>query len=172
MSAVDADATTEVVERRMAELMPDIFRYFYRRLPVREDAADAAAETLLTLWRKRGQLPDDPDEARRYAYGVAARVLLNSRRGARRREALRVQIESAVPVVDPGGLPDMDLRAALSQLPAADRELVLLVAWEGLGVAEAGRVLGLRPSAARARYSRARGRLRGLLDSSVSSRGR
>lgn len=154
------------VEREFTALMPDLFRYFYRRLPDREDAADAAAETLLVLWKKRSHLPDGVEAMRRYAYGVAGKVLLNARRGARRREALRSQIERSVPALVSEGLPDIDLRAALNQLDPADRELVLLVAWEGFSVAAASQVLNLRADAARARYSRARARLRALLDKS------
>ena len=154
-------------ERVIAEIAPDILRYFHRRIENREDAADAASETLLVLWRKRRQLPTDPQEVRRYAFSIAGNVLQNTRRGARRRAALRTQVEKLITgasVRDP--LPDIDLRRALAELAASDRELVLLVAWEGLSVAEAGRVLHLRPDAARARYSRARARLRSLLGGS------
>jgi RNA polymerase sigma-70 factor (ECF subfamily) len=164
MSAITEKSVAVDIEHRFVALMPDLFRYFYRRLPGREDAADAAAETLLILWRKHHLLPDDAEDARRYAFGVANRVLLNSRRGARRREALRVHIESSIrTVVSDDSFPDVDLRNALNELRPLDRELVLLVAWEGFGVAGAGRILGLRPDAARARYSRARARLRELL---------
>ena len=44
--------------------------------------------------------------------------------------------------------------------------VLLLVAWEGFGVGEAGAVLGISDQAARARYSRARTRLRRTLGGS------
>ncbi len=59
--------------------------------------------------------------------------------------------------------PDPGLREALLRLPERDRELLLLVAWEGLGVAEAGAVLGLSTATARKRYSRLRQRTRAEL---------
>jgi RNA polymerase sigma-70 factor (ECF subfamily) len=50
------------------------------------------------------------------------------------------------------------LRTALDGLAAADRELLLLVAWEGLTPAEAAAALGISPVAARSRLHRARKR--------------
>lgn len=124
----------------------------------------ALSETLVVLWRKSPQLPAAKEDQRKYAFGIARRVLAATRRGrlthAALGEALREQLllqEQGDVVVDDA------LESALRVLPAKDRELVLLVAWEGFGVAEAGSILGLRPDASRARYSRARARLRTLL---------
>ena len=44
----------------------------------------------------------------------------------------------------------------LDDLPARDRELLLLVAWAGLSYAEAGQALGLSESAIRSRLHRIR----------------
>ncbi|MGI8803161.1 MAG: sigma factor-like helix-turn-helix DNA-binding protein [Solirubrobacteraceae bacterium] len=49
-------------------------------------------------------------------------------------------------------------------LAEADREALLLVAWEGLEIADAARVLGCRPATLRMRLHRARRRLALLLD--------
>ena len=57
-----------------------------------------------------------------------------------------------------------DLRRALHQLTEAERELLLLVAWEGLTPAEAGEALGLTAVAARSRLHRARARAQAALD--------
>ena len=54
--------------------------------------------------------------------------------------------------------------AALHQLPEVDRELVTLVAWDGLSPAEAATVLGLGAATVRVRLHRARKRLRASLD--------
>jgi RNA polymerase sigma-70 factor (ECF subfamily) len=56
------------------------------------------------------------------------------------------------------------LRAALGALSEADRELLLLVAWEGLTAAEAAAVLGIGKVAARSRLHRARQRALAALD--------
>ena len=150
------------LETHLRDLMPDLLRYFVRRLDDREDAADALSETLIVLWRKQRSLPTDEEGIRRYAFGVARNVLAAARRGRVKHrviaDALALELAVASDVDT-----DPDLEAALQKLPERDRELVLLVAWEGFGVAEAGAVLGLKPDAARARYSRARARLREIL---------
>ncbi len=164
-----SDETTTVradealLDAVLRALMPELLAYFVRRLDDREDAADALSETLLVLWRRRSALPEAEEDRRRYAYGVARNVLAASRRGRLRRREIsdRLHLE-LVDRVAPEPL-DPDLRTALASLPEHDRELVLLVAWEGFGVADAGALLGLRAEAARARYSRARGRLRAAL---------
>ncbi|TPW77707.1 RNA polymerase sigma factor [Schumannella soli] len=157
VAAVDPDALAR-------ELIPELLSYFVRRLDDPEDAADAVSETLVVIWRRRRHLPNEPDAARAWSYGVARKVLANARRGRLRRDAAseRLRERLAEEIVDVA--PDLDLRRALESLSLADRDLVLLVAWEGFGVAEAGATLGLRPDAARARYSRARARLRDVLD--------
>jgi RNA polymerase sigma-70 factor, ECF subfamily len=52
------------------------------------------------------------------------------------------------------------VRTALAALPAGDRELLTLVAWEGLTPAEAADVVGIGDAAARKRLQRARERFR------------
>ncbi len=51
------------------------------------------------------------------------------------------------------------LRTALAELPAAERELLLLVAWENLTPTEAAQVLGIPAGTARSRLHRARQRM-------------
>jgi RNA polymerase sigma-70 factor, ECF subfamily len=57
------------------------------------------------------------------------------------------------------GVTDPVLAAALARLNDADRELLLLIAWEALSPAEAAAVLGIKPATARVRLLRARRRL-------------
>ena len=54
---------------------------------------------------------------------------------------------------------DPALLAALARLSEPDRELLLLIAWDGLSPAEAATVLAVKPATARVRLSRARRRL-------------
>jgi RNA polymerase sigma-70 factor (ECF subfamily) len=58
---------------------------------------------------------------------------------------------------------------ALGRLSADDRELVTLIAWEGLTPAEAATVLGLSSGTARVRLHRARTRLRAALSTAVQT---
>jgi len=72
-------------------------------------------------------------------------------------------VEPSVPAPELHDL-DPQLDAALRSLSPADREALLLVAWEDLAPTQAARVLGLKPTAFRVRLLRARRRLRAALD--------
>jgi RNA polymerase sigma-70 factor (ECF subfamily) len=68
----------------------------------------------------------------------------------------------ATPRLDDGvlaGLSDAALAGALARLSEADRELLLLIAWDGLSPAEAATIIGVKPATARVRLLRARRRL-------------
>lgn len=165
-SRTEREATVVRIDALVRDLVPDLLGYFVNRLDERDDAADAVADTLLVLWRRARSVPAEREDARRYAFGVARRVLLAHRRGRQRRNALadRLRIATREAIVAAPAA-DLELRDALSALSDKDREIVLLVAWDGFSVADAGRIVGLKPDAARARYSRARARLRDTLAS-------
>ncbi len=150
-----------------------------------DDARDVVAETFLVAWRRFGEAPGDAQLP--WLYGVARRVLANQRRAAGRRAALVDRLGTqAAPgaaysgTVDGDGAGETDatargcltpvvagdgaLAAALARLGEADREVLLLVAWEGLDTADAARALDCRPATLRMRLHRARGRLGALLD--------
>jgi RNA polymerase sigma-70 factor (ECF subfamily) len=58
------------------------------------------------------------------------------------------------------------VRHAIDGLGDADREIIVLQAFEGLNSSESAQVLGIEPAAARKRYGRALLRIRRLLDES------
>lgn len=60
-----------------------------------------------------------------------------------------------------------DLHAALTRLPEIDREIVRLIGWEQLTIAEAAHVLACTRTAAKVRLHRARRRLAALLTAPV-----
>jgi RNA polymerase sigma-70 factor (ECF subfamily) len=149
------------VEDFMRSVADELLAYFARRVSPSEDAADCLSETLLVLWRRREALPQAHDERRAWTYGVAHRVLASHRRNGIRQLALtgRLRDELRSQPIAPQSQDDSAI-AALAALSSRDRELVTLVVWDGLTIAEAGAVIGIRPDAARARYSRARRNLR------------
>jgi RNA polymerase sigma-70 factor (ECF subfamily) len=158
----------ELAEQRFARLYREhgreILGYALRRCPDYEDAADAVAETFLAAWRR---LPEVPlgEEGRLWLFGTARLVVANQRRGERRRnrltEQLRAELRHQLPSQPPGD--PSGIFAALKALDEADRELLMLVGWEDLTPAQAARVLGITPLAARSRLHRARRRLRAQL---------
>lgn len=161
--AADTIAPTATFEDDIRSLMPALFAYFLRRVRPQEDAADCLSETLVVLWRRRADLPADPDAQRAWTFGIARGVLANQRRGRTRRTQLADRLRGEVAVQVRNTAEPSDLHEALDALPERDRELVALIVWDGFGVAEAGGLLGLKADAARARYSRARKRLRETL---------
>jgi RNA polymerase sigma-70 factor (ECF subfamily) len=95
---------------------------------------------------------------------VARNVLGTHIRGARRGRALRLRLATEwVDAVAPSGPAD-GVRAALAALHPRDREVLMLIGWEGLTPDQAARVLGQSPATFRVRLHRARARLRKLLD--------
>jgi len=135
--------------------------YFARRTRS-QDVEDLAAETFAVAWRK---LPRRVEHPLPWLYAVAGRVLANHRRKVAR-VAPRV---AAVGSADPAELVlgDRGLARAFARLNERDREAICLVAWEGLSAADAARTAGCSAATFHVRLSRARTRLRRLLDADV-----
>lgn len=140
-----------------------ILAYAARRTPNIDDAADIVAETFVVAWRRLDDIPDG-EQARPWLYGVARRVLANHHRGMRRRRRLDERLATVVP--DPAGArapdtdgPDRDeIAAAFDTLSDRDRELLTLLAWDGLDRDQIATVLGCSPATVRVRLHRARKR--------------
>jgi RNA polymerase sigma-70 factor (ECF subfamily) len=119
-----------------------------------DEADDVLAETFLTAWRRRGDVP--ADDALPWLYAVAGNVVRNRRRSERRRIALRMRMTESAPATEE---PDPRLREALARLKPIDREALLLTAWEDLPIERAARAAGCSRATFHVRLHRARGRL-------------
>jgi len=145
---------------------------FLLRLAGRRDVAeDLHQEVWLSIARHATRLAPDTDLAA-WIFTVARNRFRSSSR--RRAEPLAArapeeQLAGAPPSEDPGC---RDLERALASLPEPYRELLLLVAIEGLDTARAAAVLAIRPDAARQRLARARAALAELVDAQGRSSGR
>lgn len=150
-----------------------LLNYFQRRLSNPADAAEAFGELLLTAWRSRRRMPIGEEAARMWLYGVARNVLRNTNRTLARRSAA-VQLfkeQLAVSVVPTSDPIHGELQDAITALPSEDGELVRLVYWDGLTSHEAAQLLGINPSTARSRLSRAREAIRATIESNSESVG-
>jgi RNA polymerase sigma-70 factor (ECF subfamily) len=134
-------------------------RYALREVPAHL-ANDVVAETFLTTWRR---LDEVPDPALPWLLGVARRVVANQRRGEQRRERLRLAAadQAGDQARNPAdALAERDaVRTALGRLSQSDRELLMLIGWDGLTVRQAAVVLGTTAGATSVRLHRARRRL-------------
>jgi RNA polymerase sigma-70 factor, ECF subfamily len=147
----------------------DLAAFIRRRVPV-DAVEDVLAETFVVAWRR---LDDIPTEERPWLYGVARNVIRNTFRAEARQRALHVRIADDVGTTTTGdGRFDdaiasrADLVHAWNQLSETEQEVIALVAWDGLGNAEAAQVLGVTTSAFAVRLFRARRRLLHLLERS------
>jgi RNA polymerase sigma factor (sigma-70 family) len=164
MRNIDDDREERFV-RLYRDFQPKVSAYIRRRLP-ESDAADALADTFLTAWRMLGNAPQDPLP---WLYRIAANSVANQRRRGRRWSRLlhRAYEWRELDSVSDSALAaetSATLRTAWSRLEERDREVLRLVAWEGLDGRELAGALACSPDAARVRVHRARRRLARLLD--------
>jgi RNA polymerase sigma-70 factor (ECF subfamily) len=149
----------ERFERLYRENFRAVLRFAASRIDP-ERAKDVAAETFLVAWRR---LDDVPPEPRAWLLGVARKVIAGQFRSESRRDALagRLRSERDAESSDPAeAIADRDeVLAAFASLRERDREVLRLVAWDGLTPAEAAAVLGATRLAFTVRLHRARRRL-------------
>ncbi|MDX6481862.1 MAG: hypothetical protein QOG85_2372 [Gaiellaceae bacterium] len=154
----------ERFERIYRENFRAVLRFAALRIDP-ERAKDVVAETFLVAWRR---LDDVPAEPRAWLLGVARKVVADQFRSQTRRDALAVRIGEASHdgVPDPAGsLTDRDAAlTAFATLGERDREVLRLVAWDGLDAGEAADVLGITRLAFAVRLHRARRRLERALE--------
>jgi RNA polymerase sigma-70 factor, ECF subfamily len=137
-------------------------RAYVRRRAPESMVDDVVADVFVVCLRR---IDDVPRNALPWLYGVARKTLANERR---KRRDLPVAAPEASYEPEPVG--DSQLAAAFAALSDADREILRLVAWEGLPLRSAARVLECSPVAARVRYHRAKSRLAAGLESASSFR--
>lgn len=149
----------------------DLLGYLLRRTAGPEEAADLLAETYLVAWEKLDKLPAG-QEARLWLFGVARNLSLQRHRRTRVAgalvERLARELRAGAAAV-PDSPRDDELWAALDALPARDREVIALTAWEGLTPGEVAIVLETSANAIRIRLHRARRRLRRTLSAAPSA---
>jgi RNA polymerase sigma-70 factor (ECF subfamily) len=135
-------------------------------------ADDVAAETFLIAFTLRGRYDLSRPDARPWLFGIASNLVSRHHRAEARR--YRAMARTGVAEIDEGQVEQADARvdaqaqrmqlaAALAQVRAADRDVLLLVAWAGLTSAEAAEALGIPAGTARSRLHRARIQIRAAL---------
>lgn len=136
-----------------------VYAYCLRRTTM-DEAKDAMADVFVVAWRRFEVMPKG-DSALPWLYGVARNVLSDKQRSARRRERLFVRAVSNFEAAVPGPEAQIVRRSeheavisALGRLPEKDREIVLLVQWEGLSREKVAEMMYLSRSAIDKRIAR------------------
>jgi RNA polymerase sigma-70 factor (ECF subfamily) len=131
----------------------------------RQVADEVVSETFAIAWRRLGDVPDPPLP---WLLGVARNVLRDGIRAEARRASLAAELRTwAEP---PGGdvaehvAERLAVLRAMAGLPDDDREILILIAWQGLTPGAAAKVLGCSAAALRVRLHRARKRLARAID--------
>jgi RNA polymerase sigma-70 factor (ECF subfamily) len=140
-----------------------VLAYAVRRAESTAEAEEVVSETFLIAWRR---LDDMPQTALPWLLGTARRVLANQRRSSQRRMpgGPHVDIDQLEVAADRSSIPDRigereAFAAAFTSLGERDREVLALVAWDGLEVRDAALAIGCSAAAFSLRLHRARRRL-------------
>ncbi len=148
-------------EQVYAEHREAVRAYVRRRAP-EAVVDDVVSDTFVVCLRKIDRVPAEPLP---WLYAVARKTLANERR-----KRVRVAHGPEVLAEEPAPVGDSTLATAFNALSERDREVLRLVAWEGLSLADAATVLGCSAVACRVRYHRAKSRLASRLATVASFR--
>jgi RNA polymerase sigma-70 factor (ECF subfamily) len=147
----------------LVELIPRLRRYARALAGDRNVADDLVQDTLERAWSKL-HLYRRGTDLRAWLFTVMHNVYVNQRRAARISVPLDEEMpELAQPVREIDTLVLRDLDAAIRRLPPEQREVLLLVALEGMSYGEAADTLGVPIGTVMSRLSRAREKLRAML---------
>lgn len=158
----DPDAFSELFERHWDGL--------HRFCTSRAGAAgeDIAAEAFRVAFDRRNRYDARHSDARPWLFGIATNLVRDHFRAARRQE-VKLERSAALDTLsqsdtDLNGLERQllgpDLAAALKDIPAADRDALLLMAWADLDYEQIAQALGIPLGTVRSRIHRARQRVR------------
>jgi RNA polymerase sigma-70 factor (ECF subfamily) len=140
-----------------------VLAYALRRSDTRANAEDAVSETFLIAWRRLAAVPGEPLP---WLLATARKVIANQHRSVKRRRAAAPTVDlDQVDPVDPTTpmaeriTSRVALAEAFAALKQVDREVLTLIAWDGLDTQAAAVVMGCSASVFSLRLHRARTRL-------------
>lgn len=144
-----------------------VTRYAMRRCNGPEDVADLVGECFLVALQAASRYRPETDTALPWLFGIARRLVARQRRRTASRRRLLAKTSNVFPrfseseadavarAIDASRQAPA-LERALARLSSSEREVLLLVAFDGVSPSEAAIALGITPNAARLRLSRAR----------------
>ena len=150
--------STEQFTQAAEELSPTLYRVCVSILHHAQDAQDAAQETLVKAWAKRHTLRADTMRA------YLVRIAINECRNIQRHRMRQTPVEHLPEQGAPSGGHDLDLRRQIDALPETLRLPILLYYMEGWNDRMIASALGVTAVAVRSRLSRARKRMKHMLE--------
>lgn len=172
-AAADGDAQAfSIFFRRHVDA---ITRYALRRCATPDDVSDLVGECFLVALQAAGRYRPETDTALPWLFGISRRLVAKQRRRLASRSRLLAKTSNVFPRFTDSEDDDVAsaidaarqapaLEAALARLSTSEREVLELVAYDGLTPTEAAFALGITANAARLRLSRARKTVRESLE--------
>lgn len=181
-SAAADEARNQAEEAALAALVDRyagaLYRVAFSVLRNPADAEDAVQEAFVRVLRHRDTL-DEVRDHRVWLIRIVWNIVLDRKRRAKTRPETD-DVEDLARVLPSAGLTAEEMAAAaqhharvlacVEQLPAKEREVLQLSAFEELSSVEIAGVLGITESSVRSRLFRARNLMAGLLNHSRNSR--
>ena len=159
-----AEGDPSALEGLYDDAGPQLYRYALGMLRRPEAAEDAVQEVFVSLARARGKL-GKVRSARAYLFAALRHAIWKRLR----REAAGLSSVEPAAIFErpqPPGLPEgaaSDIESALVQLPAEQREAIMLKVYQDMTFAEIAAVTGVSLNTAASRYRYALDKLRTLL---------
>jgi len=176
--AIRTQAEEDALALLVSEYAPTLYRVAFSVLRNPADAEDAVQEAFLRVLRHRDTLGEVRDR-RVWLIRIVWNIVLDRKRRAKTRPETD-DVAELVRVLPSTGLSAEQVAAAaqhhahvlacVEQLPAKERQVLLLSAFEELSSVEIATVLGITESSVRSRLFRARNLMAGLLNHARSSR--
>jgi RNA polymerase sigma-70 factor (ECF subfamily) len=161
-SLADPAAFAEIYDRHAGAIV----RFLVRR--VGEDGEELLGDVFRIAFERRAAFDTGRADAAPWLYGIAANLVAKHRRRAARRARAVARVDRDRPGDEAErviAIVDADRRwpevaALIAALPAGEREVVLLYAWEHLSYEQIAAALDVPVGTVRSRLNRARRRLR------------
>ena len=170
--------SSEAIAALVEEYGPTLYRVAYSVTRNVAEAEDAVQETFLRVLRHREKLGEIRDQ-RVWLIRIVWNIVLDRKRRAKTRPETD-DVDELARVLPSAGLSAEQLAAAaqhhshvlacVDQLPAKERQVLLLSAFQELSSVEIASILGITESSVRSRLFRARNLMAGLLDHTRSLR--
>ena len=143
-----------------------IYRYCYMKLGHRQTAEDLTQETFLRFFANLSEYRH-MGKAKNFLYTVAGNLCRDFYKKKKDVPMDGEGLEAQAPLGEDSLEPVLDravIRAALLKLPEEFREMIVLHYFQGMKIAEAAEVIGVRVSLAKYRLREAKAQLKRLLE--------